>query len=101
MNADTVTYEVDNHHAWITINRPDTLNALDIETLTWSELDSGNGPDTRMHAHLEYDEARDRYLLFGGHTDIGDGNDLWEMDPETEAEVDRLLVHLQAALDLA
>jgi 4-hydroxy-tetrahydrodipicolinate synthase len=25
----------------------------------------------------------------------------WEMDPETEAEVDRLLVHLQAALDLA
>jgi hypothetical protein len=57
--------------------------ALDIETLTWSELDSGSGPDTRMHAHLEYDEVRDRYLLFGGHTDIGDGNDLWEMHPET------------------
>jgi len=34
-----------------------------------------------MHAHLEYDPAGDRYLLFGGHTDIGDMNDLWAFDP--------------------
>ena len=32
-------------------------------------------------------------------TDIRRGPLAWEMDPETEAEVDRLLVRLQDALD--
>ena len=57
--------------------------ALDMETREWTMLDSGTGPSTRMHGHLEYDAARDRYLMFGGHTDIGDGNDLWSMDPDS------------------
>ena len=58
--------------------------ALNIDSLEWTELNNGtDAPSTRMHPHLTYDEARDRYLMFGGHTDIGDGNDLWEMDPES------------------
>lgn len=55
---------------------------LDVKKRQWSLLNSGDGPSTRMHAHALYDGARDRYLLFGGHTDIGDGNDLWAMDPD-------------------
>ncbi len=62
----------------------DETYALDIDTLEWIELNDGSGaPSTRMHPHLSYDAERDRYLMFGGHTDIGDGNDLWEMDPDT------------------
>ena len=62
----------------------DETYALDIDTLEWTELNDGSGaPSTRMHPHLTYDAERDRYLMFGGHTDIGDGNDLWEMDPDT------------------
>ena len=62
----------------------DETYALDIDTLEWSELNDGrDGPSARMHPHLSYDAERDRYLMFGGHTDIGDGNDLWEMDPES------------------
>ena len=58
--------------------------ALDIDTLEWTELNDGSAaPSTRMHPHLTYDSERDRYLMFGGHTDIGDGNDLWEMDPDS------------------
>jgi len=57
------------------------LFSLDLDTGVWSELDSGTGPSTRMHAHLTHDATRDRYLLFGGHTDIGDANDLWAFDP--------------------
>ena len=57
--------------------------ALDVETGEWTQLNSGDGPSTRMHPHAVYDHERDQYLLFGGHTDIGDGNDLWSMDPDT------------------
>ena len=57
--------------------------ALDVTTGQWSQLNDGDGPSTRMHGHLLYDNQRDRYLLFGGHTDIGDGNDLWSMDPDS------------------
>jgi hypothetical protein len=56
--------------------------ALDVGNGEWTRLNSGDGPATRMHPHAVYDGKRDRYILFGGHTDIGDGNDLWEMDPE-------------------
>ncbi|MCB9792458.1 MAG: hypothetical protein H6741_06985 [Alphaproteobacteria bacterium] len=60
--------------------------AVDVATGEWTLLNDGAGaPSTRMHAHATYDALRDRYLLFGGHTDIGDGNDLWAMDPETGA----------------
>ena len=57
---------------------------LDLDGREWTELNDGDdAPSTRMHGQLLYDQARDRYILFGGHTDIGDGNDLWELDPES------------------
>lgn len=60
------------------------LFALDLSTRVWTELDGGGdgAPFTRMHPHLLWDEAGDRALLFGGHTDIGDGNDLWVWEGE-------------------
>ena len=55
--------------------------ALDLATAEWTELENGgdNAPFTRMHPALQFDAARDRVLLFGGHTDIGDDNDMWEL----------------------
>lgn len=60
------------------------LFSLDVRTGEWEELDNGgNGsPFTRMHPHLQYDGTRDRIVLFGGHTDVGDDNDLWEFPAE-------------------
>ncbi len=57
--------------------------ALDLATATWSRLHDGTGeaPSTRMHASLLYDAPRDRYVLFAGHTDLGDANDVWAFDP--------------------
>ena len=59
--------------------------ALNIDSLEWTRLNKGNknSPSTRMHAQLTYDPVAERVLLFGGHTDIGDANDLWELDSET------------------
>lgn len=56
------------------------LYALDLTSGTWEELHGGgnNAPFTRMHPHVQFDTSRDRILLFGGHTDVGDDNDLWE-----------------------
>jgi hypothetical protein len=55
--------------------------ALDLATGVWEELNSGGGnaPFTRMHPAIQYDAPRDRIVLFGGHTDIGDDNDFWEL----------------------
>ena len=59
--------------------------SLDLDDLRWRELHDGaadgDAPSTRMHPGLVYDPLRERYLLFGGHTDIGDANDLWAFDP--------------------
>ena len=57
--------------------------ALDVTTGAWTQVDDGTGraPSTRMHAGLVWDADSARLLLFGGHTDIGDGNDLWTFDP--------------------
>jgi len=59
--------------------------SLDLDDLRWRELHDGaadgDAPSTRMHPGLVYDTVRERYLLFGGHTDIGDANDLWAFDP--------------------
>jgi Galactose oxidase, central domain len=62
------------------------LYALDLDTLKWKQLHDGDGkaPETRFHSHLQYDPAGDRYLMFGGHADIGAMNDLWAFDPETD-----------------
>ncbi len=60
------------------------LYGLDVRTGVWEQLENGgnNAPFTRMHPHLQYDASRDRVLLFGGHTDVGDDNDLWEFPGE-------------------
>jgi hypothetical protein len=64
------------------------LYALDLDTLAWTELHAGSSgpggakvPETRFHPHLQYDATNDRYLMFGGHADIGAMNDLWAYDP--------------------
>ncbi len=59
--------------------------SLSLETFRWERLHNGRrgqAPSTRMHAPLLYDPTGDRYILFGGHTDVGDQNDLWSFDPE-------------------
>ena len=55
------------------------LFALDLGTGAWTELHGGGGdaPFTRMHPARQYDTSRDRVVLFGGHTDIGDHTDHW------------------------
>ena len=61
--------------------------SLSVDTLEWTHLSEGSKkkhkPSTRMHPHLTYDSVGERVVLFGGHTDIGDGNDLWELDSES------------------
>jgi len=51
----------------------------------WMRVDdpSAPHPDGRFWGTLMLDEARDRYLLFGGHddTNLGNRNDLWAYDP--------------------
>ena len=70
MSYDNITYELEGYHAWITINRPDTLNALDVKTL--GELDEA-------FTHAEDDDgvrviiltgAGDRAFVAGG--DVAD-----------------------------
>jgi N-acetylneuraminic acid mutarotase len=59
---------------------------LNLDSGVWRKLHDGSGkaPSTRMHGQLLHDETQDRYLLFGGHTDTGDMNDLWAFDPEAQ-----------------
>ena len=57
------------------------LYALDLSTLTWSQLDSGSGPSGRFLGMLAYDAGNDRYLMMGGHADPGVANDVWAFDP--------------------
>ena len=56
MSYDNITYELEGYHAWITINRPDTLNALDVKTL--GELDEA-------FSHAEDDDAVRVIILTG------------------------------------
>lgn len=60
--------------------------ALNVDSLEWIQLSDGKkkkkNPSTRMHAQMVYDWGEERVLLFGGHTDLGDANDLWELDAE-------------------
>ena len=63
------------------------LWALDVTVPEWTRLHDGTGtaPDGRFFPSIAWEG--DRTLLFGGHdaTDLGNRNDLWAFDPETNA----------------
>lgn len=54
----------------------------------WEKLHGeADAPRERFWANLEWDEAGQRLLMFGGHdnTDLGNSNDLWAYDPAGDA----------------
>ncbi|MCA9562514.1 MAG: hypothetical protein KC561_03450 [Myxococcales bacterium] len=61
--------------------------SLDLESVTWTELNDGDGsaPQGRFWGQMVHDTDADRYVLFAGHDDasLGNRNDLWTMNPET------------------
>jgi len=63
------------------------LYALDLTSMTWSQLHAGGAgaPSGRFSAQLSYDAESDRYVLFGGHADLGVANDVWFFDPSSES----------------
>ncbi|MBT8493343.1 MAG: hypothetical protein KJO07_09830 [Deltaproteobacteria bacterium] len=61
------------------------LYALDLSTMTWSQLDSGTGPSGRFLGMLTYDSDQDLYLMMGGHADPGVANDVWAFSPTAGA----------------
>ena len=69
----------------------DDLYALDFSGVVpaWNQLNAPGAlrPDGRFWSSLVLDEARDRYVLFGGHDDqlLGNRNDLWAFDPKAWA----------------
>jgi N-acetylneuraminic acid mutarotase len=62
----------------------DDLWALDLTTLTWTELHSGgsSAPEGRLSPSLVVDEANNRLVTFGGHDDgiLGNNNQVWAYD---------------------
>lgn len=59
--------------------RLDDLWALDLSTLTWSEVTAPGGPSGRFTSGAVIDAERDRMLIFGG--DDGEPSDeLWLLD---------------------
>ncbi len=62
----------------------DDLWALDVASLTWTELDNGGSgaPDGRIGANLVSDDARNRVILWAGHDDqaLGNTNQVWAFD---------------------
>lgn len=52
----------------------------------WYQLDSSQTvPDGRFWSGMVYDDAHDRYVMFGGHDDaaLGNRNDTWAFGPTT------------------
>ena len=72
MSADSITFEIDGHHAWITINRPDTLNALDIPTLNKLDDALTRAADDDQIRVIILTGAGERAFVAGG--DIADLN---------------------------
>ncbi len=69
----------------------DDLHALDLDTLNWEKLWTGDGsssnPKARINSQLIEDKKRGRILLFGGHDDgfLGNDNDLWSFDTASKS----------------
>ena len=72
MSADSITFEIGGYHAWITINRPDTLNALDVPTLNKLDDALGRAADNDQIRVVILTGAGERAFVAGG--DIADLN---------------------------
>jgi len=58
------------------------MYSLDLASGVWSLLDDGiAGPSGRFSSLMTYDAQGDRYLMMGGHADLGVTNDIWAFDP--------------------
>ncbi len=59
------------------------LYALSVETGAWSQLHAGGSgaPIGRFSSTMTYDATGDRYIVFGGHADLGVTNDAWSFAP--------------------
>ncbi|MGE3635496.1 MAG: kelch repeat-containing protein [Sandaracinaceae bacterium] len=53
------------------------LYAVELGTGEWSQLDPGTGPSGRFNGMGVHDTTMDRYIVFGGHPDVGTANDVW------------------------
>lgn len=62
----------------------DDLWALDMSSLSWTELHGGgaDAPDGRLSPSVVVDEERGRLVVFGGHDDgaLGNNNQVWAFD---------------------
>lgn len=64
------------------------MHRLDFEADAWSAVTpAGEIPAGRIKATMEYDPARNRLVLFGGHDDgaLGNDNDIWTFDIAAQA----------------
>jgi N-acetylneuraminic acid mutarotase len=58
---------------------------LDLNALTWTQVTGSPAPEGRIKGVMDYDEARDRIVLFAGHdnSQLGNNNDLWVLTLDT------------------
>ncbi len=57
------------------------LYSLDLASGVWTQLDDGSsGPSGRFSSLMTYDAEGDRYMMMGGHADLGVANDIWAFD---------------------
>lgn len=62
------------------------LYSLDLATGSWTRLNDGtSGPSGRFSSLMTYDADGDRYLMLGGHADLGVTNDLWAYDRNADS----------------
>ncbi|MBL4634409.1 MAG: hypothetical protein JKY56_11085 [Kofleriaceae bacterium] len=57
--------------------------SLDLATGVWSALPAtGTAPSGRFSSLMTYDTQGDRYIMMGGHADLGVTNDVWAYSPD-------------------
>jgi hypothetical protein len=58
------------------------MYSLALGTGVWTKIsDGGGGPSGRFSSLMTYDADGDRYIMMGGHADLGVTNDIWAYDP--------------------
>ncbi|MGH7741443.1 MAG: Kelch repeat-containing protein, partial [Candidatus Eiseniibacteriota bacterium] len=55
----------------------DATWALDLNTLTWGQVNASNPPSQRWGASAIYDPVGDRLVMFGGYADLQYSPELW------------------------